>query len=95
MTIHLVTDHAHDDPDPADPTAGLRCPTCGRQPRVDVLPPERSPPCDAEAEITCCQHYAHGASFTTAGAAAHAARGWVRLFRVDEAGGDVEPEPEP
>ncbi len=84
MTIHLITDHAHD-PDPADPTAGLRCPTCGRTPRLTCTPPETHPPIDAEAEITCCRHYAHGASFTAAGAAAHAAGKWLRLFQVDEA----------
>lgn len=82
------------DPDP-DPTAGLRCPTCGRQPRLSTVAPERNPPWPAEAELTCCAHYAHGAGDDTAAAAAHAAGRWVRLFPVGDVGGDVDPEPEP
>lgn len=89
MTIHPITDHTTDPPDPIDPTAGLRCPTCGRTPRLSVTPPETHRPIDAEAEIACCRHYAHGASFTAARAAEDAAGRWVRLFQVD----DAEPTP--
>ena len=89
-------------PDPADypgpdatdgPTAGLRCPTCGRAPRLSTVPAERSPPCPAEAEVSCCKHYAHGAADDTETAAARAAGRWVRLFPVADAGADVDPEP--
>jgi hypothetical protein len=72
--IHLIRDHAHDAPDPADPTAGLRCPTCDRTPRLTCTPPETHPPCDAEED---------------------AAGRWLRLFPAADAGGDVDPEPEP
>jgi hypothetical protein len=93
--IHLVTDHAHDAPDPADPTAGLRCPTCGRAPRLTCTPPETHPPIDAEAELTCCRHYAHAAGATAVSAAEDAAGRWLRLFPVDDARGDVDREPMP
>lgn len=77
-------DHYDRDTPDAPPTAGLRCPKCGAEPRLTT---ERFRPEDCgspvpvfEATIRCCRNTAGGSAYGERGAAEAAAGRWLRLY---------------
>lgn len=74
-------DHTDRDPYDAPPTAGLRCPLCGGEPRLTVEDHAPTfPTVRYHAEVTCCGMSAGAAFYSAQAAANRAADRWHLLY---------------
>lgn len=76
----MTTPDRLDSPD-APPTAGLRCPLCGGEPRLTVEDHAPTfPTVRYHAEVTCCGMSANAAGYSAERAARWAVDSWHLLY---------------